>query len=548
LTSGGSGSGNVTYAVATGTATSCSLAGNNLSAASFGTCIVTASKASDEEFKPTTSAPTTVTFISTASAPTINAINSGVQSFSVEVTAPNSDGGSPITNYKYSLDDGVTFIEFSPAQTTSPLMISGVTAGVNYTVKVIAVNAAGDSDESNGVVATASFPPSNNSSSPAPSPSPTVEPTPAPKKTKKPLSTPTTQPPVPTNPLPTPAPTPTPPVVPTPQSGSPLSPAPLVQRAIEEVVDTLKPVAFDALVNLISKAIEEVRSNINQAPLVNFLDKQEAVEKIQGENKIATDTPTAVLINGEPEPARVVVVETNQLHVVAGEGGLLKLEAKDGQDPVPVDSQGRLQMLKDNNVEAEGAGFAAGSEFAVWLFSDPMLLGVGKTDAAGRFFASFPVENEIPLGDHTLQVVGTASSGEQRSISLPVIVLEDKETAVANSIGNVIEVSENPVQSWFNSINYLFILMFLIIFFALWMIWIMRRRKDEEEDEVDLASAQSNESFVAPKPIFEEEAVSSVAVSTKAPTKEPSAKKVPTKKPESIKPAAKPRKKEDPKK
>jgi len=264
--------------------------------------------------------------------------------------------------------------------------------------------------------------------------------------------------------------------------------------------------------------------------LVNFLDKQEAVEKIQGENKIATDTPTAVLINGEPEPARVVVVETNQLHVVAGEGGLLKLEAKDGQDPVPVDSQGRLQMLKDNNVEAEGAGFAAGSEFAVWLFSDPMLLGVGKTDAAGRFFASFPVENEIPLGDHTLQVVGTASSGEQRSISLPVIVLEDKETAVANSIGNVIEVSENPVQSWFNSINYLFFLMFLIIFFALWMIWIMRRRKDEEEDEVDLASAQSNESFVAPKPIFEEEAVSSVAVSTKAPAKKPSAKKVPTKK------------------
>jgi hypothetical protein len=233
------------------------------------------------------------------------------------------------------------------------------------------------------------------------------------------------------------------------------------------------------------------------------------------------------LKDGVAEPARIVVIDTSQLQVVSGEGGLLKLEAKDGEDAVPVDSQGRLQMLSGNLVEAEGTGFAANSEFAVWLFSEPTMLGIGKTDAAGRFFASFPVEKSIPLGDHTLQVVGVTSSGEQRSISLPVIVLDDKETAMNNSIENVIQVSQNPVQKWFDSISYLALLLLLVIFLALWMLWIMRRRKDEEEEEIDLQSAQINDSFLAPPPTFEVEA--SVAVAKAAPkattTKKPVAKK-----------------------
>jgi hypothetical protein len=225
------------------------------------------------------------------------------------------------------------------------------------------------------------------------------------------------------------------------------------------------------------------------------------------------------LINGVAEPARIVVIDTSQLQVVAGEGGLLRLEAKDGEDAVPVDSQGRLQMLLGNLVEAEGTGFAGNSEFAVWLFSDPTMLGIGKTDAAGRFFASFPVEKSIPIGDHTLQVVGVTSSGEQRSISLPVIVLDNKQTAMNNSIENVIQVSQNPVQKWFDSISYLALLLLLVIFLALWMLWIMRRRKDDEE-EIDLQSLQINDSFIAPRPTFEAEAavVATKAATAKKPT------------------------------
>jgi hypothetical protein len=56
-------------------------------------------------------------------------------------------GGKSITNYKYSVD-GSTYTAFSPAQTTSPLTISGLTNGTSYTVRLKAVNANGDSPAS----------------------------------------------------------------------------------------------------------------------------------------------------------------------------------------------------------------------------------------------------------------------------------------------------------------------------------------------------------------------------------------------------------------
>lgn len=77
------------------------------------------------------------------SAPTITAITPGNELLSVAFTA-GSDGGSAITNYKYSTDNGATFTTRTPASTASPLVISGLTNATSYDVKLLAVNAAGD--------------------------------------------------------------------------------------------------------------------------------------------------------------------------------------------------------------------------------------------------------------------------------------------------------------------------------------------------------------------------------------------------------------------
>ena len=67
---------------------------------------------------------------------------------------PGSNGGSAITNYKYSINGGVTYIALSPASATSPITIPGLTNGVLTTIYLKAVNANGDSPTARTVTVT----------------------------------------------------------------------------------------------------------------------------------------------------------------------------------------------------------------------------------------------------------------------------------------------------------------------------------------------------------------------------------------------------------
>jgi len=89
---------------------------------------------------------------------------------------PGANGGSPITNYKYSLD-GATYVPLSPASSTSPITIPGLVNGSTYAIYLKAVSAAGESTASTSVSVTPAAPtapsaePTSNASA---SPSSTV--------------------------------------------------------------------------------------------------------------------------------------------------------------------------------------------------------------------------------------------------------------------------------------------------------------------------------------------------------------------------------------
>jgi hypothetical protein len=107
-----------------------------------------------------TSPSNSITTTSVSQAPTIGtATDSATASggtVSLTFTA-GANGGKSITNYKYSTD-GTTYTALSPAQTTSPLTISGLTNGVSTTIRLKAVNSNGDSaasSASNSVTPTA---------------------------------------------------------------------------------------------------------------------------------------------------------------------------------------------------------------------------------------------------------------------------------------------------------------------------------------------------------------------------------------------------------
>ena len=85
-----------------------------------------------------------------AGAPTINSVTAKVGQLTVAFTVPVSNGGATITNYEYSTNNGSTWKVFSPARTSSPLVITkrsdankNLVKGTTYQVRVRAVNSAG---------------------------------------------------------------------------------------------------------------------------------------------------------------------------------------------------------------------------------------------------------------------------------------------------------------------------------------------------------------------------------------------------------------------
>lgn len=73
------------------------------------------------------------------SAPTIASVTAGNQKLTVAFTAPTATGGFPITAYEYSTDNGSTWTTASV--TSSPIVITGLTNGTTYQVKLRGKNA-----------------------------------------------------------------------------------------------------------------------------------------------------------------------------------------------------------------------------------------------------------------------------------------------------------------------------------------------------------------------------------------------------------------------
>jgi hypothetical protein len=114
--------------------------------------------------------PLTITATATAvlpSAPTNLSYTPGNGQVSLSFT-PGYDGGSAITNYLYSLDNGSSWTAFNPADTSSPVTITGLTNGGTYPVRIRAVNVAGQGAASAAI--------SVNSVIPLTNPSITVDP------------------------------------------------------------------------------------------------------------------------------------------------------------------------------------------------------------------------------------------------------------------------------------------------------------------------------------------------------------------------------------
>ena len=84
--------------------------------------------------------------------PAIDSITSGNGQAIISFT-PGVDNGSSITNYEYSLD-GVNYTALDPADVTSPITITGLTNGAEYSITLRALNGNGEGAVSGSVSVT----------------------------------------------------------------------------------------------------------------------------------------------------------------------------------------------------------------------------------------------------------------------------------------------------------------------------------------------------------------------------------------------------------
>lgn len=148
---------------------------------------------------------TSLTPATTPSAPTNLSATAGDGRATITFTA-GFDGGVAITNYKYRIASQ-SLVALTPADSTSPVTISGLTNGTTYSIKLVAVNEVGDGVESSAVSVTpTSGGGGGGGGSASPSPSPTSSPSPSPSPTTSPSPSPSPSPTQSPSPKPTPGP------------------------------------------------------------------------------------------------------------------------------------------------------------------------------------------------------------------------------------------------------------------------------------------------------------------------------------------------------
>jgi hypothetical protein len=254
--------------------------------------------------------------------------------------------------------------------------------------------------------------------------------------------------------------------------GTTNNPEPLIKKLIEDVSNSLKPI----IVNIFTQ----------QSPTPNPLfDSKRALEvATPARDKKVIELPSLVRIDNELQSSKLVVIDNTSVQVVTEGGGMLSVEAKDGVATIPVDNTGKVQMIRSNTVNTNGVGLLPNSEFAVYLFSEPTLLGIGKSDLKGNFYASFMVDKEFPLGNHTLQVNGILSNGKTSSISMPVTVVENADIAHSQATPESNLDDENPVTKA-NNVSYLiiaiFILLLIIMLFGGSRLFLVAGRRRQED-------------------------------------------------------------------
>jgi uncharacterized surface protein with fasciclin (FAS1) repeats len=390
------------------------------------------------------------------SAPTNLRLTSRSEALVVSFAAP-FNGGSPITGYEYSLDGGTTWVAVVQASPGSPFTISGLANGTTYSVRIRAVNAVGDGEQSIAVVETTQLgipvvapegptrqvgrttistglrigvDPINISLS--------VDPADGEVQTED-GSTPRLE------------------VVRdrgVRTSGGGLAPGSELRVLLPLRDDVTRTVAvlvagrdgrfeaelpFDArfdratdlrpfpigahVLQLVGTDSAGRPVQIEQTLRIRQPDPAPELDRTSVGLPRARDGAALATRAGLPEIVRVIPDSEERSARVEGDGWRIALRLGTGSGAVASSSLGgaRVEISLNETAEVTGDGFLPGTRADVWLFSTPVLLGSYLVEPDGTFRGDVEV-TDVPFGEHTMQLQGVGEDGYVRSANLEVFI------------------------------------------------------------------------------------------------------------------------------
>jgi hypothetical protein len=108
-------------------------------------------------FTPSNSTYSVLFVTPVSNPPTLGTFTSTANSITLSFTPPTFTGGLPITEYRYSLNNGA-FTSTSPVTQSSPITITGLTESTAYSIRLVAVTSAGSSAPSTAINASTTGP------------------------------------------------------------------------------------------------------------------------------------------------------------------------------------------------------------------------------------------------------------------------------------------------------------------------------------------------------------------------------------------------------
>ena len=313
----------------------------------------------------------------TPGVPTVDSVTPGETTASIAFTAGTA-AVDPTTNYIYSLNGGSTWTALSPASTTSPFVVTGLTASTSYSIKIRAVNMNGVSPVSN----TLSF----STTAPAPAVAPSAY-------TDSTLGQMTEG------------------VSYSDAIAANGSPAPTYAVTAGTLPAGL---SLDANTGAITGTPSASGAYSFTVTATNSAGTLDHVFSGTVDAAPAPTTTAPAPTTTAPAPTTTAPAPTT-----TAPAPTTTAPAPTTTAPAPTPANGSLPEVPT------GAGFQPGSTVEIWVFSTPRLLGTAVVKADGTFSTSVLVPGDLTVGQHTLQAEGLNAAGQPRAVSAGVTVSRD---------------------------------------------------------------------------------------------------------------------------